>query len=207
MGSDLRTTNSVTFAFAAAVALTAVMFLAYGVGHDGVDAALRATARLAFLYFLPAYAAGALVALFGSPFQPLAKRGRDLGLAFAAVEVVHLSVVALLCAIGFAPGRPVFIFFGTAAGFVFLLALFSFARPRRLLHPTVWNALRFVGMNFIAYAFFVDFKGGSFDGGFLNRLYYLPFLAALVLAVMARVAARALQAWNRWAAPRLQQKA
>lgn len=189
MGAERRTGLFVAGAFLAAVILAAAVLAGFGGGQHGLVLALQATARLAFVYYWLAYVGGPLVALFGSAFRPLAKRGRDLGLAFAAVEVVHLSLVARLCVIGYAPGRAVFILFGTAAFFVFLLALFSFAPPRRLLHPALWQALRFVGMNFIAYAFFVDLKLGAFSGSIMHRLYYLPFLACLILAVMCRAAA------------------
>ena len=41
------------------------MLLAFGAGEHGVKLALRATARMAFLLFLPAYAGGALARLAG----------------------------------------------------------------------------------------------------------------------------------------------
>jgi hypothetical protein len=208
MTQDQRTASFVAAAFVAATALAAAILLLRGPDPHGVDEALAATARLAFIFFLPAYVGGALVTLFGAPFLPLAKRGRDFGLAFAAVEVVHLALVAQLCAIGAAPGRSTFILFGTAAGFVFLLALLSIGVVRRIVHPGLWWAVRLVGMNFIAYAFYVDLSGDPFGGGLIHGLYYAPFLLSLLLAVLCRLLAsglKILRRWSAWATPRPQQ--
>lgn len=201
MTKDRQTTLFVSCAFLMAAALAAAILFVRGTGPHGVDEALAATARLAFVFFLPAYVGGALVTIFGSSFLPLAKRGRDLGLAFAAVEVIHLALVAQLCTIGAAPGRSTFIFFGTAAFFVFLLAVLSIQAVRRFLHPGLWWAVRLFGMNFIAYAFYVDLSGHSFDGGLIHGLYYAPFLFSLVAAFICRLVASSLKVLRQW--PRL----
>ena len=80
-----RTTEWMGCALFVALALVLVIRVAAAPG-DRLSLALRATARWSFLWFWLAYAGGALAALFGSAFQPLAHRSRDFGLAFASDE-------------------------------------------------------------------------------------------------------------------------
>ena len=137
--------------------LAAGVLIALGAQKEGILVALAATARLAFLLFWPAYSAGALVSLFGPTFQPLKQRAREFGLAFASAQLVHLGLVVWLCLIGAAPGVSTFILFGTAAVWVYVLALFSINPLHQALGPKYWRLLSIVGMNYIAYAFAVDF--------------------------------------------------
>lgn len=101
-------------AFGANLALAAVILATFGSGDHGTSIALRATARVAFLWFFAAYVGGALSMLFYPHFQSLRPFGRELGLAFAAALVVHLALVGWLCWIGQAPEIGVFTFFGLA---------------------------------------------------------------------------------------------
>lgn len=110
-------------AFCAALGLTAGVLLLLGTGEKGLHEALRAIARLMFLFFWPAYAGSALVSLFGSLFQPLKNFAREFGLAFAAVLIVHLSLVAKLCLIGSSPPLGTFVIFGIAAAFAYILRI------------------------------------------------------------------------------------
>jgi len=90
-------------AFLVTLGLTAgavAMFLA---PHENLGIALRTSARLAFLFFWPAYAGGALTSLFGDAFSPVKRCARDLGLAFAGALLVHLALVAYLCVSGSVP--------------------------------------------------------------------------------------------------------
>jgi hypothetical protein len=95
--------------------------------------ALQATARLAFLFFLPAYVGGALTFLFGDLFLPIRRHARELGLAFAAALLVHLGLVVRLCAIGSPPSRETFGNFGLAAAFAYLLVVLSVDSLRQAL--------------------------------------------------------------------------
>jgi hypothetical protein len=174
-------TGWMTGAFAAAAVLAGLVLLAFGAGEHGVKLALRATARLAFLLFLPAYAGGALARLAGPGFAWLPRHGRSLGLAFAAVMLVHSALVAWLCWIGAAPGRGVFLLFGSALACVAGLALLSMPRLQQALGRRAWWWLRLLAMNFIAYAFAVDFLRVSPFGGLAHTVQYLPF-ALLCLA-------------------------
>jgi hypothetical protein len=144
-------------AFCAALCLGALVIAVDGADRKGIDAALFVTGRLNFLLFWPAYAGSALVSLFGDSFAPLRRRGREFGLAFASALLVHLGFVAWLCAIGDAPERSTFIFFGVATAFVYMIALFSIRRLQLALGDRGWRLLRTIGMNYIAYTFAVDF--------------------------------------------------
>ena len=92
-------------AFAANLFLAAIILVARGTGVHGIETALRATARVSFLWFWVAYAGGALATLFGAAFLPLRQHGREFGLAFAAALLVHLILVGWLCWIGAAPRK------------------------------------------------------------------------------------------------------
>jgi hypothetical protein len=157
-------------------------------GHRDIAIALATTARVAFLFFWPAYVGGALTSLFGSAFAPLKEHARDLGLAFAAAISVHLSFVAYLCLIGHAPGTKTFIIFGTAAAFAYLLALLSIGRVRRALPARFWPPIRFVAMNYIALAFLLDFKRFPVSD-LRENLAYLPFAALAVIGPALRFVA------------------
>jgi hypothetical protein len=166
---------------AAELALAAAVLALFGADDSGIRAALLATARLAFLLFLPAYLGSALATLFGPAFDRLRSLGREFGLAFAAALAVHLALVASLCLQGDIPPVRTFLVFGVAALCVYGLALFSIGRLQHWLGPRAWGALRFLAMNYIACAFADDFLriAPSFAPDYL--LVYLPF-ALLAIA-------------------------
>ena len=174
-------------AFCGSFALAAGIIAFFG-PQKGVPVALAATARLAFLLFWPAYAGGALTALFGNIFSPLRDHGRDLGLAFAGALFVHLGLVAYLCGIGDAPGKKTFVIFGVAAGFAYLLALLSIRGVRQALPQKLWPPIRLVAMNYIAFAFLGDFIGFPL-GDWRMVVRYLPFAALAVAGPALRLAA------------------
>jgi hypothetical protein len=184
-------------AFGAALVLAAVVLAVLGADKKGTDAALAATARLSFLLFWAAYTGGALTALFGPTFQPLKQRAREFGLAFAAAHLVHIGLVGWLCSIGAAPGVSVFVFFGIALIFTYVLALFSIGDLQRAIDPRSWWLLRTVGMNYIAYAFFVDFMRFPLLG-VKHIVAYLPFLVLAIVGPLLRLAAWTLRIRHRW---------
>jgi hypothetical protein len=183
-------------AFAANLCLAAVILAVRGAGVHGTETALAATARISFFWFWAAYAGGALANLSGPVFLPLKQHGREFGLAFAAALLVHLSLVSWLCFIGAAPARGVFIFFGTAAAFTYLLAFFSFGDLHKRLGPKGWQSLRIVGTNFILCAFLSDFVRDPLHGGTKRLIEYLPFAAMAILAPLLRLAAWSLHVPN-----------
>ena len=180
-------------AFGANLLLSAIILAARGAGVHGTEAALFATGRVAFLWFWAAYAGGALTTLFGAAFLPLKQRGREFGLAFAAALLVHLALVSWLCWIGAAPPIDIFIRFGTAAAFTFLLALFSFGNLHAVLGPKGWQLLRIIGMNYILYAFLSDFLQNPLHGGVRRVVEYLPFTVMAIVAPLLRLAAWGIQ--------------
>jgi hypothetical protein len=176
-------------AFFAALCVASIVLGTLGAGERGTDAALAATARLSFLLFWVAYAGSAMTALFGRTFQPMKARVREFGLAFASAHLVHVGLVAWLCEIGHTPAVSVFVFFGIALVWTYLLALFSIDRLRKALNPMCWWLLRTVGMNFIACAFAVDFIKYPFDPGVKHLAEYLPFAILAVMGPILRLAA------------------
>jgi len=179
-------------AFVLAFCVAAASLAVWGTEDKGVNAALRMTARLSFLLFWPAYVGSPLVALLGRHFLPIKRHGRDLGLAFAAAQLVHAGLVAWLCGIGAAPGATTFVIFGIALAFVYLLALFSVDRIRQAVGPSTWLVLRVVGMNYIAFAFTLDFSHGHPLAQFGDLILYGPFLVLSVVGMLLNLVALAL---------------
>jgi len=176
-------------AFCMALLLAALVLAALGPEERGTDVALQMTARFSFLLFWPAYAAGALTALFGSAFESLKRHVRDFGLAFASAHLVHLGLVAWLTYIGHAPARETFVFFGVAVLWTYLLALFSIGRLQQALGRSGWWFLRVVGLNYIAYAFAVDFLKYPQLGSIKYLAGYLPFAVLSVVGPLLCLAA------------------
>jgi hypothetical protein len=175
--------------FCAAFAIAAATLTALGAGERGTDGALQLTARLSFLLFLPAYAGGALTALFGSTFQFLKLHGREFGLAFASAHLVHLGLVAWRSYIGAAPPLSSFVIFGIAALLTYLLAAFSIESLRVAAGAGWWWLLRTVGLNYIAFAFAIDFLRNPLNGDIKHLAGYTPFAVLSILAPLFRIAA------------------
>lgn len=179
-------------AVAAEALAAAIMLAAFGTGERGTVGALELTGRISFVLFWPAYAGGALAALFGPAFLWLKRRGRAFGLACAAGHSVHAALIGWLCWIGAAPALPIFVFFGGALICLYLLAAGSIARVRRAIGPVGWRILQVVGMNYIAYAFAKDFMKFHDGAGARFLLAYAPFIVlsvagpALVFAAFVR---------------------
>jgi hypothetical protein len=174
-------------AFCASLALAISVLSVFGLGA-GLHIALVATARLAFLIYLPAYVGGPLVSLFGDAFLPIRKHARDFGLAFAAAILVHLGLVTCLCAVGSSPPAKTFAVFGLAAVFTYLLALLSVRRVRQLLPEKFWPLIRAVATNYIALAFIKDFANSPL-GDFRHEILYLPFLTLAIGSLVLNLAA------------------
>ena len=176
-------------AFCAALLVAALVLATLGTEERGTHVALQLTARFAFLLFWPAYAAGALTALFGTAFEPLKRHGRDFGLAFASALLVHLALVAWLTYTGATPPLEVFLVFGIAALWTYLLALSSISRLQQKLGPNLWWFLRVVGLNYIAYAFAVDFLKYPQFSSIKYLAGYLPFAVLSVVGPLLCFAA------------------
>jgi hypothetical protein len=176
-------------AFCAALGLAALVLAALGTGERGTDVALQVTARFSFLLFWAAYTAGAMTALFGSAFEPVKRRAREFGLAFASAHLVHLALVAWLTYIGHVPARGVFVFFGIAVLWTYLLALLSIRRLQQALGSNGWWFLRVVGLNYIAYAFASDFLRYPQPASIKYLVGYVPFAVLSVAGPLLCLAA------------------
>jgi hypothetical protein len=64
-----------------------------GSSPEATDTALQLTARWSYGFFLLAYTGGPLAIVFGPTFRPLARRGREFGLAFASAHLTHAGLV------------------------------------------------------------------------------------------------------------------
>jgi hypothetical protein len=176
--------------FLIALALTAIVFSIFGAGNRGTMLALRATARWSFLLFWLAYAGSGMAALCGARLDGLGRRGRELGLAFASAQLVHVGLVFWLFHI--APGPDgAMIFFWVGILCTYLLALFSLPRLRDALGPRLWRTFRATALEYIALAFAADFIVGPLQSEGLNKypLTYFPFALMLVVGVTLRAAA------------------
>ena len=162
----------------------------FGAGSKGTDIGLQLTARWSYGFFWLAYTGGPLATLFGSRFQPVARRGRELGLAFAAAHLTHFSLVLWLYHISATPplATSTAVFFGTALGFTYLLALLSIPALAAALPRWLWRAILIVGLEVIALAFLSDFLRNPLGHGLSRLVEYLPFTTLAVAAALLRVA-------------------
>jgi hypothetical protein len=175
------------------IALAIVLMARMG-AHPGekLGVALRATARWSFVLFWLASTGGALATVFGPAFQSLARSGRNLGLAFASAHLVHLGLVAWLLYFSATPfPRSSLIFLGVGVFWTYLLAILSIRRLSARLDPRIWRVVRAFGIEYIALVFLVDFAKNPFQGGAVNLIGYLPFLALAIAGPLLRLVAMA----------------
>ena len=185
-------------AFGVGLCLAAVVLAIEGIDVDSLKTALRVTARWSFLFFWMAYAGRAMATLFGPGFAPLARRGREFGLAYAAAMLNHVGILIWIFELtSHAPlsGNSL-LFFGVGIVFTYLLALFSFGRLAEALGPTGWLILRIAGVNYILYAFASDFvpaviRPGPAPYDVWRLLAYVPFAGMSVAAPLLVLAAAA----------------
>jgi len=168
-------------AFLVAAALAVAVRLIFGSGSAVL--ALRITARWSFLLFWLAYVGGPIAKLWG--LGGLARRGRELGLAFASAQLVHVAIILWS---GDGGGMS---FFWVGILFTYLLAFFSMPRLHKSLGPRLWRILLPVALNYIALVFAVDFILGPLQmvGVGHYPLSYIPFALMLFAGVALRVAA------------------
>lgn len=193
-------------AFVVSIGLAIAVQTIRGINPGSLRLALRLTARWSFLPFWLAYTGSAIAALFGPVFAPLAKRGREFGLAYAAALLVHLGVVVELFILTSRPplkGSGLVLFL-TGVFFTYLLAVFSFGGLAKALGSRGWHTLRMVGVNYILYAFASDFLPGAFHttahDGLGHLITYALFSSLTVVApflVLAAAVHRRLERWRR----------
>ena len=173
--------------FLIACASAAIVVAVFGAGTRGTMLVLALTGRWSFILFWLAYAGSAMVTLFGTRFAGLARRGRDLGLAFASAQLVHVGFVLWLYHIATEPiGYMSFFWVGVLC--TYLLALFSQPQLRDVLGQRLWQICRTIAVEYIALVFASDFiflplKAGKYPSS------SLPFALMLVSGASLRIAA------------------
>lgn len=184
-----RTGRWMAAGFLGALALAAAALGHWGTGKAGTLTALQMSARWAYGFFWFAYVGGALAALWGPRFQPLARRGRELGLAFAAAMVVHVAMIVRIYAISSTPPIPLAnaIYFGVGLAFAYAMAALSFPRFGAWLSPRARRVFFTVGLEYIALAFLRDFLRDPFSGSVEHLIGYLPFIALGLTGTLLRL--------------------
>jgi hypothetical protein len=187
---SITTSSWMGAAFLIAFALAAIVLGIFGAGTRGTGLALQVTARWSFLLFWLAYAGGAMAKLCGPRLGGLARHGRELGLAFASAQIVHVGLVLWLLHITTGP-RDTMAFFWVGILCTYLLALCSLPRLHDALGLRFWRTFRTIALEYIALAFAADFILGPLQAGGFGKypLTYLPFAVMLAGGAGLRLAA------------------
>lgn len=183
--SDIIIASSAVMSAALAISILTLQ----GFDKSGIIRALQVTARFSFLFFWLAYAGGALSRLFGHVFDPIARQARLFGLSFAAAQSVHIILVIALYQISSSPPVPQSsaVFFGVAVFWMYLLVLLSFKQIANMLTSSRCKMIRFIGSEYISFAFFVDFAAHPLSRHPVTLLAYLPFLLLSISGIILRI--------------------
>ena len=203
MKSPLIPVDWMGVAFGIAACLAATVLAMNGVNEASLRLALRVTARWSFVLFWVAYTGRAMTTLFGPAFAPLSRRSREFGLAYASAQFIHIGLVSWLIELTYrlplsSRGS---VFFGMGIVWTYLLVAFSFVRMRERLSPRGWLILRTAALNYILFAFAIDFvpkliAPGTSNYNFWGLLNYLPFAAMSVVAPLLVLGAGAHHWWE-----------
>ena len=174
----ITTVSLMSAAFLVALGLAVIVLVIFGVGERGTAIALRATARWSFLLFWPAYA-GSAIAWLWPRLKGFARYGRELGLAYASAQLIHVGLVLWIIHVATGPSGAM-VFFWVGIFCTYLLALFSLPRLRNSLEPRLWRILRTIALEYIAIAFTADFITLHAHDLGKHPLSYLPFALMLV---------------------------
>ena len=193
MKSASRTAIWMGSAFGGALAIAIGVLLIEGAGPGSTIVGLRLTARFSYAFFWLSYVGGAIAILFGPAFSIIARRVRELGLAFASAQLVHVGLVTWLAWIS--PPQPimdaVMPFFAIGVVWTYLLAALSTERARNVFSPYMLRVMRTIGSEYIALTFFTDFVLVPQYPPPHAILFYLTFWSMLLVGPLLRVAALA----------------
>ena len=178
-------------AFGVAFAFAGAVFAIMGIDTRSIGLALRVTARWSFLLFWMAYAGGAMAVLYPQALAPLARCGREFGLAFAAAHLVHIGLVVWLCWMSNRLDRCSFSSRLGSCGPIYWRPCPS-ARFRGPLDRDVGVWCEFLGLNYILLAFGYDFvlpviRPEHHEFG--PSIGYIPFAVMSFAAPLLRFAA------------------
>lgn len=174
--------------------MLAIVLAAYGTGQPGLSAGIRWTARSSLAFFLPTFAASALVALRPGPASKwLLRNRRYLGLSLAVSHGLHLLFIVALAALHpdyFTATTELTGELGGGVGFALLLAmtLTSTDRAQDRLGRRRWRALHLTGM----YALWAIF---TFT--YLGRTLVAPAHAPALVLLLGVAGLRAVVWWRR----------
>lgn len=177
-------------AFVGALTLAVFAVIVRGANPGGAVLGLRLTARFSYLFFWFAYVGGALATLFGPALRAIGQRARELGLAFASAQLVHVGLVAWLAWLSQPESLTdaVMPFFGVAFVWTYLLAALSTNYARRVVSPYLLKNIFTIGSEYIALTFFTDFVIIP-KYPIPNLIFYIPFWVMLLLGPLLRIAA------------------
>jgi DMSO/TMAO reductase YedYZ heme-binding membrane subunit len=185
----LRGPSLLAVVAAANVALVAAALALHGPSEEAIRFVVRHTAKGAVLFFLAAFSASSLQALWPTAWSRTAlKNRRWLGLSFALTHLCHL---AGLVALGWAYPDPfvenldaaTLVGGGLAYAFLVAMAATSWNGAVRRLGAGRWRALHTVGSWTIWLIFFQSYLGRA-----LSMPLYVPFAALLVACAGLRIA-------------------
>jgi DMSO/TMAO reductase YedYZ heme-binding membrane subunit len=169
--------------------LTTLVALKAAEGSDGIRLAIRVTARTSLVLFLLAFTASACARACANPWTRWQLRNRrQLGLSFAVSHLLHALALAALAVsdprlfadIG---GSGMLLAGGSAYLVIAAMAATSFDRTAKLIGAVAWRRLHLFGVWYIWLSFVVAFgKRAVLD------VFYWPFIAALLGALMLRLA-------------------
>ena len=168
----------------------------WGTSSDGVELALRVTARVSCFYFLLAFVAAPLRRLAPGPLTSwLVRYRRAFGVTFGISMSMHVMLISRMFVI-YAPEKPPMV---TWADFligipglvlVALMTITSFDRLKRALGPTRWKQLHRAGLFFVWSIFFLCLVDSvSRKETDHPVLAYDAFIAILILAMSLRIGA------------------
>jgi hypothetical protein len=193
MKSAPRTVFWTVGALVGALILATAAIIVKGPTLSGVGIGLRLTARFSYIFFWLAYVGGALTTLFGPVFDVVGRRARELGLAFASAQLVHIGLVTWLAWLSQPEPltEAVMPFFAVAVVWTYLLAFFSTKYACRTVGSQTLNILRALGSEYIALTFFTDFVLlPKYPVKFVVFLY-IPFWVLLLFGPLLRIASAA----------------
>jgi sulfoxide reductase heme-binding subunit YedZ len=184
----------------AATALNAVIAIlvlgAWGTEPEGIELALRVTARVSFVWFLLAFVAAPLQQLRpGAVSAWLMRHRRSCGVVFGLSMSMHIALILRMFVL-FAPERPPMVtladYFIGIPGLVMvgLMTATSFDALKRALSPRRWKQLHRSGLFVVWTIFFlclVDSVGRKETHH--PVLEYHVFIAVLIAAMALRLEA------------------
>lgn len=176
--------------FLFSVACVAAALLAYGTGEAGIRAVIRATARIAVVFFCTAFATSSVAALWPGPrTRWLLLNRRYLGVSFAAVHFLHLLAIIALgrASAEFRTEVDAVTVIGGGLAYVFIAAmtLTSFDRTALWLGRRAWTILHKTGAYYVWLLFLQSYAPRA-----LQSPAYVPVTTLLLLALGLRWAAR-----------------